>query len=115
MNTRTISAGDISIVEILADEVLIRTPQDALDLIGSVRSDHLVLHEHNFESNFFDLSTRKLGETLQKFGSYRVKVAIVGEFKKYPSKALQAFIYETNKQAEFLFVSSIDAVVTMWQ
>ena len=115
MNIRTIPAGDLTIAEIVSEDVLMRTPQDALDIIGNVHSDYIVLHEHNFETGFYDLSTRKLGEILLKFGNYRVRLAIVGDFDKYPSKALKAFIYETNRHGEFLFVSSIDEATRLWQ
>lgn len=43
-----------------------------LDIIGevwfgTVESEYIVLHEHNFEQDIFDLSTKKLGDILQKF------------------------------------------------
>ncbi len=102
-------------MELLSDEVLLRDPQDALDLIANLTSPYLVLHEHNLAGDFFDLSTRKLGELLQKFTNYHVKLAIIGDFAKYPSKALHAFIYETNRHGDYLFVSSVQEAIRIWQ
>ena len=115
MKTRTINIADKSIVEVVSPDVLIKDTRDALDLIGNVSSEYFVLHEHNFDRDFFDLSTRKLGDVLQKFDNYRIKVAIVGDFDKYTSKALKAFIYETNRYGQFLFVSSVEEVIGVWQ
>jgi hypothetical protein len=114
MMTRTLTTGAMTIVEIVADDVLIHDTRDALDLIGDAPSDHIILHDHNFSADFFDLSTRKLGDILLKFGNYQIKLAIVGDFEKYPSKALAAFIYETNKYGEFLFLPSVGDVARVW-
>lgn len=107
-------AGDTTAVEILSDDVLIRDTRDALDLIGDAPSDHIILHDHNFSSDFFDLSTRKLGDVLLKFGNYQIKLAIVGDFDKYPSKSLRSFIYETNQYGDFLFLPSVEEVSRVW-
>jgi hypothetical protein len=37
-----------------------------------------------------------------------VDLAIIGEFSKYKSKSLEAFIYETNKGNQFYFVKNIE-------
>jgi hypothetical protein len=115
MNTRSIPLGERTLVEILSPEVLIRTPRDALEIIANAGSDYVALHEHNFDAGCFDLSTRRLGEILQKFDNYGVKVAVVGKFEHYPSKALRALIYESNRQRHFLFVPSIDEAMKLWQ
>ena len=115
MELRTVTTGAEPIVELVSDAILIKDPQDALDVIVNAPSHAIVLHEHNFAPEFFDLSTRKLGELLQKCANYHVKLGIVGDFSKYPSKALRAFICETNKYGDFLFVSSVEEVIRIWQ
>lgn len=107
-------SGSITISEIVTDEILIHTIQDALDLMASAPSSYLVLYKHNFEENFFDLKTGVAGEILQKFTNYRVNLAILGNFDKYDSKALKDFIYESNKRRNYLFVSSLDEVKKIW-
>lgn len=112
---KPVSIGTITADEIVAEEVVIRNVQDALDLMASASSDHLILHEYNFERDFFDLSTRIAGEILQKFTNYRVKLAIIGDFTKFKSKSLKDFIYESNKRGDYLFVGSIEEVKKIWE
>jgi hypothetical protein len=113
VNTHVLGNKEAS--EILADEVLIRSEQDAVDIMGEVPSEYLILYQHNFDKDFFDLSTRKLGEILQKFTTYHIKVAIIGSFDNYSSNTLKDFIYESNKHGDYLFVTSIDEVKKHWQ
>lgn len=101
--------------EIISNKVVIKTPQDALDIMVSSQAEYFILHEHNFEKDFFDLKNGKLGEILQKFTNYRIKLAIIGDFKKYTSKSLKDFIYESNKMGEYLFVESMDEVKRIWK
>lgn len=114
MKTNTFTINNIKIIEIISDDIIVRTTQDALDIMANNDSDHLVLHEHNFEKDFFDLSTRKLGEILQKFTNYQVKLAIIGDFEKYPSQSLKAFIYESNLRRNYLFLNSLEEVKKIW-
>jgi hypothetical protein len=115
MKIKTVMAGDNVVSEVLSKNILIRNTQDALDLYGTVYSDFIILYEHNFEKDFFDLSTRKLGDVLQKFTNFRTKVAVIGNFDKYNSKTLKDFIYESNKHGDYLFVSSISEVIRKWK
>ena len=82
--------------------------------MASLSSDHIILHEHNFEKDFFDLKTGKLGEILLKFTNYNVKLAIIGDFGKYESKSLKAYIYESNVLRDYLFVNSLEDVKRIW-
>lgn len=60
---------------------------------------------------FFDLKSGIAGDILQKFSTYRVRLAIVGDFSKYRSKSLNDFVYESNKGRHINFVNSTaDAV-----
>jgi hypothetical protein len=115
MKTKTHTSHTKEIVEIITDEVLIKTPQDINTLVeDNYTAEYFILHTHNFEDKFFDLSTLILGETMQKLSNYNLKLAIVGDFNRYPSKILQSFIYESNKQKDYLFVSSVDDVLKIW-
>lgn len=115
MNTKSIVIGNRKVIEIISDEVIIKNTQDALDLMANTSSDHIILHEYNFEKDFFDLSTQIAGEILQKFTNYYVRLAIIGDFDRYKSKALKDFIFESNKNRDYLFVQSMDEVVRLWQ
>lgn len=115
MKITPIQFTDFSASYVVSDEILIRGEQDVLDLMGETQTDAIILHDYNFEKEFFDLSTRKLGDVLQKFTNYRVKLAIIGDFSAYTSKVLPAFISESNRRREYIFVSSLDEVKQVWK
>ncbi|MFN8464998.1 MAG: DUF4180 domain-containing protein [Caldilineaceae bacterium] len=97
----------ILIGELVANKEPLNSSQDILDLLGSFYPEHvsaLILHEADLVPEFFQLRTKLAGEILQKLVNYRVKVAIVGEFQKYQSKALADFIYECNNGRQIFFV-----------
>lgn len=99
------------VLEVVADEIVINEVSDALDLIGECwhrNVDKIIIREENIHSDFFNLSTGLAGEILQKFTTYNIRIAIVGDFAKYPGKSLKDFIYESNKSRRINFVASID-------
>lgn len=89
----------------------LRGEQDALDLIADMRythqAYHLVIPAAILNPAFFDLRSGLAGGMLQKFVNYRVRVAIVGDFTGYKSKALRQFIMESNKGGHVCFASSL--------
>jgi hypothetical protein len=108
------SFGQTTVTHYISEDVLIKNIDDALDIIGNSKVDNLIFHEHNFEKDFFDLSTRKLGDILQKFTNYRIKIAILGQFVGY-SENFTAFVRESNKHGHYFFVSSIEEVEKKWR
>ena len=104
--------NDIKIAEIFSEDILINDTQDALDLMADCfyqdHSNRLIIHERNFTSDFFDLKSGIAGDILQKFSTYNVRVAIIGDFSKYSSKSLKDFIFESNKYGKINFVQSIE-------
>lgn len=101
----------INIAEVISDEVLIQNVQDAVDLMAECNykdAGCIILNENNITKDFFDLKTRIAGEILQKFSNYRVRLAIAGDFSKYPGKSLKDFIYESNRTGRIFFTASID-------
>ncbi len=109
MQLNYIYKNGLRIAELVSDDVEINEVQDALDLLGNADyndAKHILAHEHNFCPEFFDLKTKLAGEILQKFANYHMKLAIVGEFNKYESKSLQAFIIECNRGSHIFFSAS---------
>lgn len=101
--------NNTKIAEVISDETIISTAEDGLDLLGNLYYqgfDSIVLYENNVTPDFFDLKNGIAGEILQKFSTYRVKLAIVGDFSKYSSKSLTDFIYESNRGKHINFVNS---------
>lgn len=104
-----------SIVYIESDDIVISTPQDALDLMMTVSYEmnchKVILDEKSIHQEFFRLSSGIAGEVLQKFVNYHMKLAIVGDFSKYSSKALKDFIFECNNGKDFFFADSLEQAV----
>lgn len=101
----------VPLAEVLSNEVVLFKTEDALDLIGNCHyqgATKIIIREENITPDFFDLKTKIAGDILQKFSTYAMQLAIVGNFTKYQSKSLNDFIYESNKQGRILFVPSIE-------
>ncbi len=101
----------IPIAELQSDAIEIENVQDALDLIGN--SDHrgarkIIVKKEQFCPEFFDLKTGVAGETLQKFSTYRMQLAIIGDFSEHQSKSFKDFIYESNKTGRIIFVTTLN-------
>jgi len=104
----------LKIAEIISGDVIIRTTEDSLDLMGNIYYqgfDKLVIHEKNITPDFFDLKNGMAGEILQKFSNYRIQLAIIGDFDKYDSKSLKDFIRESNKGRLVNFVNSVEEIL----
>ncbi len=104
------------IAEVISDETIIHNIEDGIDLLGSLYYqyfDGIILHDANITPSFFDLSTGIAGEILQKFSTYRVRLAIVGDFSTYTSKSLNDFIYESNRGRHINFVHSTSEAINI--
>jgi hypothetical protein len=111
MKIELLEINDTPIAEIISNSVIISTTQDAVDLMMNCAyqgANSLVIHEYNLDPGFFDLKTKLAGDILQKFSTYQLRLAIVGDFEKYNSKSLRDFIYESNKAGRILFVKNIE-------
>ena len=71
----------------------------------------IIIDRKNIAPDFFDLSTRLAGEILQKFVTYQVKLAIIGDFSD-ASESLKTFIYESNRGNQIFFVPDIETAKT---
>ena len=97
------------------DQKLITDSQTALDFIMSAQyltgCNRLIIKESSLCDDFFDLRTGLAGEVFQKCMNYHFKLAIIGDFSKYKSKALQDLIYECNKGQNIFFVETLEAAI----
>jgi len=102
--------NDTKIAELISDDIIIKTTQDGLDLLGNLYYqdfDKIIIHEKNITEDFFNLKNGIAGEILQKFSNYRIRLAIVGDFSQYSGKSIKDFIFESNKTGHINFVSSM--------
>jgi len=78
----------------------IKSAQDLLDHITDAmyynKCTGVIVHQNSLSQEFFDLKSGMAGEILQKCSTYGIKIAIIGEFEKFTSKSLKAFIVESN-------------------
>ncbi len=110
MTINLIELNGTSAAEIISNITEINNAQDALDLLADCSyrgAPNIILHQKNITPDFFDLKTGIAGEILQKFSTYRVRLAIVGDFSDYSSKSLKDFMYESNKTGRINFVNSV--------
>lgn len=99
----------LTFLEIRSEEQFINNVQDVPDLFGELYGqyyDGIILYERNITTDFFDLQTKLAGEILQKFSNYRIRLVIVGDWSKYTSRSLEAFICESNRGKTVNFSSS---------
>ncbi|PKO97421.1 MAG: DUF4180 domain-containing protein [Bacteroidetes bacterium HGW-Bacteroidetes-7] len=116
MRIETHIIKDTKIAEVISDVNIINEIEDGIDLLGSLYYqgfDKIIIHEKNITPDFFDLKNGIAGEILQKFSTYRVRLAIVGDFSKYSSNSLKDFIFESNKGQHINFVSSCTEAVNI--
>ena len=99
------------IAEIISDNIVLQTVEDAVDLIGNMSYqgfDKLIIHEENMIPDFFELKNKIAGNILQKFSQYSMPLAIIGDFEKNESKSLNDFIFESNKGNQINFVTTVE-------
>jgi len=108
---KTVNINDQSVAIIDASEK-IDSAQAVLDLMATAQylgsSGSMAVYKESLGVDFFDLKTGFAGEVLQKFSNYRVRLAIVGDFSVYKSKALRDIIYECNKGNLVFFKNSLE-------
>lgn len=114
MTIETHNINETKIAEVISEVNIINKIEDGLDLLGNLYYqgfDKIVIHEKNITPDFFDLKSGIAGEILQKFSTYRIRLAIVGDFSKYTSKSLNNFIFESNKGRHINFVSTCSEAI----
>lgn len=114
MKFKIIEKENSKIAKIVSDNAVIKTVQDATDLMGNANyqgANCIIIGEENLDPAFFDLKTGIAGEILQKYSNYHMKLAIIGEFAKYNSNALNSFIIECNRGNHIFFVGDLESAV----
>ena len=114
MQINTHQIHSIKASEIVSDEIVLRTTEDGLDLLGNLYYqgfDKIIIYEKNITAEFFDLKTRIAGDILQKFVQYQMALVIIGDFSKFDSKSLHDFIFESYKGKQINFVSTLPQAI----
>lgn len=114
MELKIFEVDQQKIAEIESRQLVIHDAQDALDIMADasyLEASSLILYETNLNPAFFELRTGFAGEILLKFTNYRMKLAVIGEFEKYKSNSLQAFMSESNKGNQIFFVPDRETAI----
>lgn len=117
MNIIIHTANSGRIAELISEDILTEL-QDYLDLMANANyngAEKIIIRKENLHPGFFDLKTKVAGEVLQKFSTYRQKLAIVGDFSAYTSKSLQDFIRESNRVKHIVFVNTVSEAIERFQ
>lgn len=90
----------------------VRGERDAVDLIGEAfgaGATWAAIPVERLGEDFFDLSNRIAGEAIQKFVTYQVGLAVVGDITSHLARsgALRDFVYESNNRRHVWFVSDL--------
>jgi len=100
-----------TVAEIKGEGVYLGGVEDGVDMIGNMYYqgyDCIILYADNITPEFFDLHTKLAGEILQKFSNYRMRVAIIGDWKNTTSKSLPDFIRESNAGRQVYFTDRLE-------
>jgi hypothetical protein len=100
-----------------ADGPTVTTDRDAVDLIAQAfdhQPDLILLPVERLDNGFFTLSTRIAGEIVQKFVTYGLRLAIIGDITRHleASSTLRDYVRETNRGRQVWFVANLDELDT---
>jgi hypothetical protein len=95
------------------DGIPLDTEGAATDVIGEAlgqRAEIVVIPAERLTDDFFELRTGIAGEIAQKFGNYRLQLAIVGDIasRAGDSRSLQAWVAESNRGRQLWFEPTFD-------
>ena len=100
----------VKVVRIEDEGTIISDEQSAIDIFMTIAyetgENRFIIIKENLTEDFFNLSNKIAGGILQKLINYRMKLAIIGDFSNYNSKALKDFIYECNSRNDIFFVEN---------
>ncbi len=115
MEAKLIERQTTRVVHVSAVDNLVRSRQDALDLIfGHGQRDlaGIAIDEACLHPDFLALRTGVAGEILQMFVNYRMRIAIIGDFSRFESGPLHDFIVESNRGRHVFFVPDLEQAMT---
>lgn len=97
------------------DGPTLRTDRDAVDVIAraaELESRFVVIPVERLDPEFFVLKSRIAGEIVQKFVTYQMRLAIIGDISRWleDSAALRDFVSETNRGSQVWILPDLDSL-----
>ena len=104
---------DVRMMKCATEGDQVRSSQDAIDLIGEAhrhQADLVVIPAERLSDDFFRLKTGVAGEIVQKFVTYGVRLAILGDLSRYlnESSSFRDFVRESNQGSALWFVTNAE-------
>ena len=106
-----------SAARITGKGMLLAEAGDGMDILSECMSagvDAAIIPSETVSPGFVALRTGLAGEVLQKFTTYRVRLAITGNYSEVVSKSLRDFVRESNRQGNMLFVADEAEALSVW-
>ncbi|MFE2729230.1 DUF4180 domain-containing protein [Kitasatospora sp. NPDC059327] len=103
------SESAVTVLRLAVDGPPVRDERDATDLIGDAfgaGAAWVVVPVERLAEDFFRLSTKVAGGIAQKFATYRVGLAVIGDISRHTadSGALRDFVRESNQGGQLWFL-----------
>jgi len=113
MSAKTYDLDAVRIFECAAEGPALSNSQHAVDVIGEARANGatlVVIPAARLDPGSFKLRTGIAGDMVQKFVTYRVRLAIIGDFSElaFKSETLRDFIDEANRGDAIWFLAGLD-------
>ena len=115
INYEYFTAGMHTLCRVKSDKVIVQTDKDILNIMAESSSDRIIMRVCNFPPEFFKLPSGLIGQILGKCSTYRVKLAVVGDMSDYMTDNFKAFVNETNRYGDYMFVEDENEVVRRWK
>ena len=111
-----LEAGGVRVVELPADGPPLGSERDATDVIGSLfgtGADLVAIPAGRLDPRFFQLASGLAGAFVQKFVTYGLRLAVVGDIGTLVDRgeALRAFVRESNRGRHLWFVADRNELV----
>ncbi|MBV8895757.1 MAG: DUF4180 domain-containing protein [Acidobacteriaceae bacterium] len=112
MEVRCYELSGLRVAEFPGGGPQLQRDSQAIEIISEASACHpelIVLPVERLSADFFQLKTRVAGEILQKFVTYRKRVAILGDISAHlnESSSLRDFVYECNAGTAIWFVRTL--------
>lgn len=117
MKTKILERGGVRAAFITAEGIIVGSTENALDILGNCMYNDIrtiIIPRENFSPEFFELRTGIAGDILQKFTTYNVRLAIIGDFSAVESKSLRDFVRESNRGKRIIFVPSAEEAMEIF-
>ena len=114
MDTRRHSLGEAAVYELLAAPEAVTQPADLLEtalLPELADAAGFILAREALHPSFFDLRSGVAGELLQKCATYRIRLALVGDFSDLSSEPFRALMRESLRGRQVGFVDSVESAL----